>query len=269
MYRRLYKTLKMCIASLCLLMLPEIASANVHVSKWTVPDETLTYNIMYKWGLINKKAGEVAIRTAPGGGDLFDAHLTGKTAEWADSFFEVRDTLKGKIDRKTFLPTYYEKISNEGGSFEHSVLHYTRSGNTTTANVKMHKKGKKDKTVSFEEKVLTADDGMTIDMLSAFYYMRKLEYSAMKKGETVKVNVFSGKKKELLTIHYVGPETIKVDNKKHSCYHITFTFTSKNGKKTSDNMDAWISITPGKIPLLMEGKLPVGKVRAVYSGTIH
>jgi hypothetical protein len=33
-------------------------------------------------------------------------------------------------------------------------------------------------------------------------------------------------------------------------------------------MDAWISTTSSRIPLLMEGKLPVGKIRCFYSGTI-
>ena len=33
-------------------------------------------------------------------------------------------------------------------------------------------------------------------------------------------------------------------------------------------MDAWISTGAARIPLLLEGKLPVGKVRALYSGNL-
>ena len=48
------------------------AAAVSAAEKWQVPHETLTYNIMYKWGLINKKAGTVKITTAlTDGGNRF------------------------------------------------------------------------------------------------------------------------------------------------------------------------------------------------------
>lgn len=105
-------------------------------------------------------------------------------------------------------------------------------------------------------------------MLSSFYYMRQLPFPTMKKGDSVKMNIFSGKKKEILTIHFQGMEDVKIGKSKYPAYHITFTFTTEGGAVSSDNMDAWISTDAERIPLLMEGKLPVGKVRAVYSGTI-
>ncbi len=41
---------------------------------------------------------------------------------------------------------------------------------------------------------------------------------------------------------------------------------SDGGKKTSDDMDAWISADARRIPVRLEGKLPVGKVHCVYTG---
>ena len=61
---------------------------------------------------------------------------------------------------------------------------------------------------------------------------------------------------------------MEIDKKKYPSYHITFTFTTAGGKTSSDNMDAWISSGTDRIPLLLEGKLPVGKVRAIYSGEL-
>ena len=63
-----------------------------------------------------------------------------------------------------------------------------------------------------------------------------------------------------------GIEEAKSDNKTYQCYHITFIFTSDGGKKTSDDMDAWISADTKRIPIRLEGKLPVGKIHCVYSG---
>jgi hypothetical protein len=234
---------------------------------WSVPKEKLTYDVMYKWGLIHKKAGSVSLTTNVGTGSTFNSKLTGATASWADKFYKVRDTLTGTIDRHTFLPLKYDKVSYEGGDFSHDNLQFSRSGNTTTAKVVRRTKGKKETSITTDHKELEAT-GTTLDMLSSFYYMRCLDYSSMKKGQTVKLNVFSGRQKEILTIHYDGEVNIDIKDKSYPTYHITFTFTSKNGTKTSDNMDAWISTTSSRIPLLMEGKLPVGKIRCFYSGAI-
>lgn len=90
----------------------------------------------------------------------------------------------------------------------------------------------------------------------------------MESGESVRLNIFSGKKKEFLTIHYRGLTDVKLNKERLPAYHITFTFTQEGGKVSSDAMDAWISTGAARIPLLLEGKLPVGKVRALYSGNL-
>ena len=235
---------------------------------WNVPRERLTYDVMYKWGLINKKAGSVSLVTRPHSTkNDFQAVLTAATAPWADNIFMLRDTLMGTINSSNFLPIYYEKIAHEGGAYDRDILHYTRSGNNVKAKAELWRRRKKETTVTHSEQIHEAE-GVTLDMLSSFYYMRQLPFPTMKKGDTVKMNIFSGKKKEILTIHFQGMEDVKIGKSKYPAYHITFTFTTEGGAVSSDNMDAWISTDAERIPLLMEGKLPVGKVRAVYSGTI-
>jgi len=240
----------------------------VQAIAWDVPKEHLTYNVMYKWGLINKKAGSVSITTLPSTSSReFKSELTGATAPWADHFFMLRDTLKGSIDSHTFFPSYYEKIAHEGGAYDRDLLHYRREGNRVTADATLWRRRKKEKTVEKSEMVHEAE-GATLDMLSAFYYMRQLPFDTMKRGDSVRLNIFSGKKKELLTIHFDGPAKVKVGKQSRPSWHITFTFTTEGGATSSDPMDAWISTDSTHIPLLMEGKLPVGKVRAVYSGEL-
>lgn len=252
-----------------LILVVAIAVAHVYATGWAVPQERITYDVMYKWGLINKKAGSATITTqvSPASNE-FKAHLAAASAPWADKYFMVRDTLRGTIDKKTFLPSYYEKVAHEGGAYDRDILHYTRTGDTATATAKMWRKRKKETDVRRLDDQTHTAEGLTLDMLSAFYYMRRLPYETMKKGESVTVNVFSGKKKEILTIHFDGETDVELNKHKYPAYHITFTFTTSGGKVSSDNMDAWISTAPGRIPLLLEGKLPVGKVRALYTGTV-
>ncbi|MDE5843947.1 MAG: DUF3108 domain-containing protein [Muribaculaceae bacterium] len=226
-------------------------------------NESLSYDIMFKWGLINKKAGHVTLDTKLGNDGTFSSILVGKSAKWADKFYTVRDTLIGRVVIDGLKPTYYEKISHEGGEFKHDIITYQRSGNTVTANCDRYKQKKASQPIIHSQKMLSAE-GYTVDMLSAFYYMRYIDYSAMKPGESVTMNIFSGSKKEILHITYHGQESILLDDASHDCYAITFTFTSeKNGKvKTSDDLYAWISTDSNRMPLKMEGKLPVGTVKA-------
>ena len=250
-----------------LLILFLMAAAAVStVSARAVPKEKITYDVMYKWGLINKKAGSVALVTYPEARTTkFRAMLTAATAPWADKFYLVRDTLKGHIDAETFTPFYYEKISHEGGDYNRDLLYFTKTGNTMIANATRWRLHKKDKEVKKTEVVHEAT-GLSMDMLTSYYYMRQIDYSSMKPGQDVKLNILSGSKKEYLTIHYKGVEMVEVKGKRYPAFHITFKFTTDGGKISSDNMDAWISTSGSHIPLLLEGKLPVGKVRAVYSG---
>lgn len=106
---------------------------------------------------------------------------------------------------------------------------------------------------------------MTVDMLSSFFYLRTLDFPNMKKGETVTVNIFSGSKKEKLTITYKGQQKVEVNGVKLPAYYINFTFT-RRGKVSSDPIAGWISADDRRIPVKVEGQLPVGKVRALYTG---
>ena len=86
----------------------------------------------------------------------------------------------------------------------------------------------------------------------------------MKPGDKKELTVFSGKRKEKLTITYHGLENVNIDKTEYPAYKISFSFTAEGGKKSSDDMEAWISTASGHIPLKLEGKLPVGKVQCFY-----
>ncbi len=55
--------------------------------------------------------------------------------------------------------------------------------------------------------------GMTVDMLSVFYYLRTIDFADMAVGSEIHLNVFSGKKVEKLRVRYDGIETIKIEKK--------------------------------------------------------
>lgn len=229
-------------------------------------DETLTYNVMFKWGLINKKAGSATL-TLRNQADRYVTQLTAASEPWADRFYEVRDTLNGIIDKKDFRPLFYEKIANEGGDHKHDVVNYKYneahpdSGIIGLCTRKVYKKGK----LKVDEQRELTSDGTTVDMLTSFYFMRHLPYDTWTPGHSEVVTIFSGKQKERLAIDYSGIVNLKVGDSERPCYHITFVFTSDGSKKTSDDMEAWISADNRRLPMRLEGKLPVGKVHCILA----
>lgn len=234
---------------------PSLASASF-------ANETLHYVITYKWGLIHKDTGEATL-SLRNNGDRYSLILAARTKPWADRIFSVRDTLIGSVDRSSLHPMSYSKIAHEGGKYSRDNISFSRNGNHTAAKcVRIREKEGKRTTTT---KNLSAS-GPAFDMLSVFYYLRTLDYKAMQMGHSVKVRIFSGSKVETLTISYCGTEPVKLrDKRKVDSYHIKFRFTTDGSRKSSDDINTWISTDSRHIPLLLEGSLPVGKVKCYYT----
>lgn len=248
---------------LCVVVCAMTTGLCARTTSFSGGDESLSYRVMFKWGLINKRAGTATL-TLNRGHDVYEAQLTARSEPWADRIYRVRDTLNGRMTLEDFTPLMYEKIAREGDEHKHDVVNYVYSGDEILGNCtrKVYKNGK---LKVDETRELTAT-GTTVDMLTSFYFMRALPFESWDDGHEETVNIFSGKRKELLTIKYHGKVDLKTDGTLHPCYYITFLFTSAGGKKTSDDMEAWISADSARIPLRLEGKLPVGKVHCILEG---
>lgn len=228
--------------------------------------ESLPYKVMFKWGLINKQAGR-AVLSLDHGTNEYRAQLTARSEPWADHFYSVRDTLLSTMHAANYLPKTYEKIANEADDRKHDrvIFHYNgNQGVTADSYRKEFRKGE----LRVDDHHQFSSDSIAVDMLSSFYLMRTLPYEKWAEGQTYCVPIFSGKQKETLTIKYHGKEDLKIDGVNYPTYHITFIFTSRGGKKSSDDMDAWIYNHNSRIPLRLEGKLPVGKVHCIYTGEL-
>lgn len=226
-------------------------------------NETLRYLISYKWGLIHKDTGDATL-TLRRNGNNYNVMLAAKTKPWADKIYQVRDTLKGTIRVSDLKPLSYTKITHEKGKYARDDINYNHSGSSTSGKTKKTriKNGK----INISENTLSAS-GPVYDMLSVFYYLRKLDYAQLNKNKIYTATVFSGSKKETIRIKSLGVEKIKLkNNTEREAYHIKFNFTSSGGKKSSDDIDTWISTDELHIPLYLVGKLPVGEVRAYFVG---
>ena len=226
-------------------------------------DETLTYDVIYKWGFINKVAG-YATMSLRNDGNLYRASVFAENAPWANSIYMLRDTLYTTMTEERYYPVSYTYIAHENGKYKKDVLTFHRDGNTFTADAVRYKRKIEGEPLTSSTIHLEAQ-GMTVDMLSSFFYLRTLDFPNMKKGQSVTVNIFSGSKKEKLKITYMGTQNVSLNGRSFPSYYINFTFT-RRGVESSAPISGWISTDGQRIPLKVEGKLPVGKVRALYTG---
>ncbi|MDE6022232.1 MAG: DUF3108 domain-containing protein [Muribaculaceae bacterium] len=239
---------------LTVISFPTAALANTNFG-----NETLRYVITYKWGLITKDSGDATL-SLKNQGSKYYIKLTGKTKPWADKLFSVRDTLISVMDKTKFRPLSYTKIAHEGGKYAKDDIVYSYTGSNVSGKVSKHrdKKGKiTDSTLEL------SSSGDTFDMLSVFYWIRSIDPATMSDGKKVTATLFSGSHEETVKIWKVGETQVKMrDGSMRDAWHIRFTFTSKGGKKTSDDIDAWLSKDPKRVPLEIRGSLPIGKVSA-------
>ena len=157
--------------------------------------------------------------------------------------------------------TYYAKLADENGTYRKDEVNYTYDGNSTTGNIRLYRP----KRNAIEDYTLT-EPGIVYDMLSIFYVIRTFDFRAMEMYQIYNTKIFSGKNLEYLEIEYLGQEILKQNKKEYSTYKLHFRFYDRTGKKTSDKISAWISTDNKRIPLKVEGKLPLGSMKAVYTG---
>lgn len=242
-------------------MLLSVLMMPCRVAAETFANEDLNYQVVYHWGLIWKHAASATL-SLRNSGNNYHTSLTARTVSWADKVYKVRDTLRCNIAKEGLKPLKYVKSSHEGKYEEVDMVTYSYSGDSTYGHCVRTRPGKE------TEKQTLEVNGKAYDMLSVFYYLRKLNFEGMKENTVYTTNMFSGKKKELLSIRYVGTETVKLrDKSKHQAYHIKFTFTQDGATKSSDDIDTWISMDSRRIPLLLRGRLPVGEIRCYYAAS--
>ncbi len=228
------------------------------VNALTITNETLNYQVVYHWGVVWKHAADASLTTTKTANG-YSSRLTGKTRSWADKIYPVRDTLKCTMG-SNFRPIKYEKLTHEKSYYAHDIVQFTNYNASTSAQCTRYRKNKPTANISLSA------NGVAYDMLSVFFMLRNIDFAKMKTNNTYSTWIFSGKEKEILTINYVGIEPLQLrDKSRHQAFHIKLKFTQDNGKKSSDDIDAYISTDAQRIPLMVVGKLPVGEIKCYYA----
>ena len=207
--------------------------------------EILTYQIRYGFvvgGITTLSLTEAVYKEKP----VFHDLAVGQTTGMADKIYGVKDIYESWFDKETNLP--YKQIRNikEGHYKQYNEVTYNRNNNTV--------KSKLSGVHNVPERIL--------DLASTFYYIRRVDFSKVKEGDVVLVNMYFSDKIFPFRLRYRGKETVKTKFGKIGCLKISPVVEEGRMFKTKDDLTIWFTNDDNCLPVLI--RMDIRIVGAVY-----
>ena len=231
--------------------------------------EKLTYDLYYKYGLINVKGGKSTLNTEStvyNGKDGYKLTLNASTGGLINSIYTIEDTLTSYID-KDMVPLLFTKGAAEGKDYTRERQIYKYQNGKTSIRAIRYRNG----VLSFDENIIT--DRCTYDMMSILAFVRTLDYSKMQRGHNTQVQFLSGRRLVNMYIRLLGRSSIKVNNgKSYEAMELSLMILDKAFVDQEEAMRVWITDDENKLPLKINSKLKIGEMQVVlkdFSGIKH
>lgn len=226
-------------------MNPVFAQKLAHLSEPSFQEgEELSYRL--KYGFVSAATGVLKVeKTKLQFQDKPTYHLMalGRTAGAFNVFFNVVNRYDSYIDRKTFLPYYYTEDIKEGSYRRNDKIYFDQKKQKITGN-KGEFKGAE----------------QTFDLLSAYYFARNLDLTAVKIGDTFKLNYFLSSEVTSLGITYLGKERIKTPMGTFDCLKFNPEIAPGRIFKKDSKLYLWVTDDGNRIPVKAKVDILIGSV---------
>lgn len=217
--------------------------------------EVLQYKVHY--GLIN--AAEATIEVS---NDLhrinerlcYKATVTGRTTGSFDFFLRIRDTWRSYIDTTSMLPQKFFRNIEENNYRKKETVDFDHFRDV--AEVEKHGKDKD----NVKYGTYKVPDNVQ-DLVSAFYYLRTLNYDQRRIGEIIRVQGFFDEQVFSMEVVYKGREI--VDTKAGTIRTIRLVPKLPSNKlfKGENAVSVYLSDDRNKVPVLIQAELVLGAVK--------
>lgn len=238
-------------------------------NKFFSAGEELSYDMYFKYGLINTKAGKSLMTVSEenfDGKEALKMHLIGNTKGVANKLFSLSDTLSC-VMTKELVPLAYQKNAHESGDHTIEKATYSYANNKITIKTNRIRNDE----LRFDEELTSGS--CIYDMLSVVYYARTLDYSTMMKGDKVSISFLSGKRIASMDIEDHGIEVVNAnDNRKYDCIKLVLVINAEAFDDKKEAMTVYITNDYNRIPIRIDSKLKIGSTRAIlksYKGNLY
>lgn len=228
--------------------------------------EILNYNIVYNWGFIWVDAGLVefkALKEKFGEKDVYHFSGTGTSLKKHDWFFKVRDYYNSWADYNDLKPLRYTRNTTEGKyqvKNNYWFNHYSKKIFTDTWNSK--------KKQSYDTIPMT---DCLFDIMTAVYYARTLDFNNFSLNEKIPISMIVDNEIYNLYGRFLGKETISLhgDKNKINCLKFSMLLVEGTMFKGGEDLLIWVSDDENRVPILVEAKILVGSVKALFNGAVN
>jgi hypothetical protein len=224
------------------------------------PGEELCYRAAYRAMLIpNIEVGEVVVSTSLdtlAGKEVYHVYGNGRTLPLFRWYFDMNDTYKVWVDKKTLRPQRFESdIKEDKYTFR---SHYDYDWNARRVRTWSQRKQETPR-----ERVLKLTDN-SMDAVSLYYSLRSMDLNSFRENEELLLDLVLEDTIRQLRYRYIGREEVKVprlghfDTMKFAC-----TIGSSEEFSFADGTEffIWITNDENKIPVILASPIRVGEVR--------
>jgi 5-hydroxyisourate hydrolase-like protein (transthyretin family) len=209
--------------------------------------EALRYRVYYdSWmtSWITAGYGTMTVKdTVFSGRECYGIEVTGKSAGLFNLFFKVDDRFVSYVDKQAFLPWYFVRRTHEGSYTRYDDVYFNYDQMTA-------------KSRRMERKV---KPGLQ-DMVSAFYYMRTIDFDTAEAGDTYHIDFLLDDSIYHSNIEFLGRENVETELGVFPC--MKFKPSVATGEVFTEKypMVLWVTDDKNKIPVLGKSAVYVGGV---------
>lgn len=224
------------------------------------PGEEVRYHAYYNWGFVWINAGAVTFavdKTKWKEKPAWKLSAYGNTYKAYDLFFRVRDSFDVWVDPNTLKPFEFHRRTNEGSYKAHH--HYVFDHEDRIVNASVSKRGK-----AYRDTVFKWPD-CSFDLLSMVYQARNIDYSRYEIDEKIPISLIVDGEVHDLYIRYLGKEVVKDrSGREFRCLKFSPLLVEGTIFEEGEKMSVWVTDDQSRIPIIVEAKILVGSVKAVF-----
>jgi hypothetical protein len=210
--------------------------------------ETLRYKVSYSFAkVMNLAAGEATFTTTLerlNGKDVYHVVGEGKTYNFYDKFFKVRDRYESYIDTATLQPYKFVRNVNEGGYKTYENVTFMKTTNTAITTQGVY-----------------PIPSCIQDVLSAIFYARNINFSHLKPDDKIPFDMFLDRQVYHLYVRYLGKEVMRTSYGKFRTIKFRPLLVKGTIFEGGEKMTVWVTDDPNHIAVRVESPVSVGSVK--------
>jgi hypothetical protein len=225
------------------------------------PSEELYYDVIYNWGFIWVEAGKVEFKVRKEiyeGRPVYHFSGSGTSLKKHDWFFKVRDYYDSWAEMEDLKPIKHARNTSEGDYKVDNKYLFDYKTNKIYTNSWNSKKARVQDTFQLKPCIF--------DIMTAVYYARTIDLSQYQNKQKIPMTLIVDNEIHNLYGRYLGKETLKTKNKaKINCLKFSILLVEGTMFKGGENLTIWLSDDGNRVPILVEAKILVGSVKAIFN----